>query len=359
MASSARITRSPAARASPPGGLGRERLAAFDGLRGVAALAVVAFHYDTTGPMRLGYLAVDLFFLLSGFVVAAAYETRLRGGDGLAWFAGVRMARLYPLHLLGLALGAGAFLILGAAPMAVAGSFVASALFLPNPILSADLFPLNGPAWSLALEVAVNIVFAAGAYRISTRRLAAVVLAMAVALAAAILIAESGSAGAEADTFWIGLLRVGFGFPAGVLIWRLHSAGALPRARLPAGLLLAAVLASFTAPSFNGLANIAIVLALYPAVVVLGLSATPPQGRAGWAYAFAGRASYACYALHMPLGALFAVALGHWGLASGLGLFPTFLIVLAAAHWFEPWGKRAVEQILARRRLGLGGGVLP
>src|ERR1700761_1914630 len=78
-----------------------------DGLRGIAALAVVLYHLPL--PLHAlaprGYLAVDLFFLMSGFVVAAAYEERLLSGLSTAAFALVRLKRLWPLYGLGVVLG--------------------------------------------------------------------------------------------------------------------------------------------------------------------------------------------------------------------------------------------------------------
>ena len=75
-----------------------------DGLRGIAALVVVLLHIpqfikDDTFPE--GYLAVDLFFVISGVVIRQAYEHRLESELSVWRFAWLRIVRLYPLYMLG------------------------------------------------------------------------------------------------------------------------------------------------------------------------------------------------------------------------------------------------------------------
>jgi peptidoglycan/LPS O-acetylase OafA/YrhL len=88
--------------ATPERAGGNGRIALLDGLRGLCALLIVFFHFHMVGDglHNHAYLAVDVYFLLSGFVVASAYEARLKSGAGVGWFFGVRMARLYPLYIL-------------------------------------------------------------------------------------------------------------------------------------------------------------------------------------------------------------------------------------------------------------------
>src|SRR4051812_33009270 len=89
----------------------KDHFIALDGLRGVAALVVIVMHrgrwwYPQGGFLGHGYLAVDFFFLLSGFVIAFAYDSRLSAGMSAWRFMGLRLIRLYPLILLGMLLGA-------------------------------------------------------------------------------------------------------------------------------------------------------------------------------------------------------------------------------------------------------------
>src|ERR687885_1577591 len=89
----------------------KPHFAILDGLRGVAALAIVVFHFMEwvyTDPSQNfiahGFLAVDFFFCLSGFVIGYAYDDRI-GQLGLATFFSLRLIRLHPLVVLGSVLG--------------------------------------------------------------------------------------------------------------------------------------------------------------------------------------------------------------------------------------------------------------
>src|SRR5580693_5691081 len=87
----------------------KHHIATLDGLRGVAALDVMAFHgtFGTTFHQYVsrGYLAVDFFFVLSGYVIARAYEARLEAGWSKREFFRIRAIRLYPMIVIGMALG--------------------------------------------------------------------------------------------------------------------------------------------------------------------------------------------------------------------------------------------------------------
>ena len=142
-----------------------ERRRAFhtlDGLRGVAALLVVSRH---AGPLGAGvsfpesFLAVDLFFLLSGFVIAYAYDGRLARPGFAGQFLGIRLIRLYPLYLLGIAVGACYRLgsVLGHTEGLTAGrlgaAVLAGVLLWPStPFTSASSSDLDGPTWTLLLR---------------------------------------------------------------------------------------------------------------------------------------------------------------------------------------------------------------
>jgi peptidoglycan/LPS O-acetylase OafA/YrhL len=83
---------------------------AMDGIRGIAAILVALFHFRATflhydnNVIGDGYLAVDLFFVLSGFVLAHAYEHRFARGMTTFEFMRARVIRLYPLYFVGLAI---------------------------------------------------------------------------------------------------------------------------------------------------------------------------------------------------------------------------------------------------------------
>src|ERR1700761_6040207 len=95
--------------------MARRTFETLNAMRGIAAIGVVLFHgralwHGAVAPH--GYLAVDIFFMLSGFVIAHAYEERLRLGLSVAEFAKIRIIRFYPLYALGLTLGITRYLML-------------------------------------------------------------------------------------------------------------------------------------------------------------------------------------------------------------------------------------------------------
>src|SRR3569833_2282196 len=154
------------------------RFPALDGLRGLAAFSVVLMHVTDPFNMGLvghGYLAGDFFFVLSGLVVAHAYEQRLRRGD-LVGFARARLIRLYPLILVGVALGAAVDLAgwrikteTHALPVSALWPALAlTLLLLPVRMLGSPVpFPLNPPLWSMAYELLANAVYGLIATRIT------------------------------------------------------------------------------------------------------------------------------------------------------------------------------------------------
>lgn len=340
-----------------------------DGLRGIAAGCVVLFHFGLldrlNGTPSHAYLAVDLFFVISGFVVAHAYEGKLTAGLSVSGFLKLRLLRLYPLHALGMLLGAlvsaGAALWYGGGELSrLPGQLLLGLCFLPRLCAGGrDLFPLNGPAWSLMLELAANLFYAALRPRLSNRMLAAVIGVCGLCL---LLVAGSGhplNGGAHGDGLWQGLPRVGFGFFLGVAMLRAHRGGRLRFPPCRPLLLVGAVLALLLAPvpfAWSGPYDAAVVLILLPRLVASAVAADPR----GWLRAglsAIGRPSYAVYALHGPLRAgaflLIPIIVSRW-LTRGEADLATVVILaliafcaLAAARWYDPWARRGLTRLLA------------
>lgn len=265
-------------------------------LRGLAAFAVVLFHAGPVLGFQLapsGYLAVDLFFILSGFVIAHVYDPRFAAGLTTRSFIIARAVRFWPLFALGIGLGAG-WLILEnlVAPPAVysSGETVAIAalglLYIPL-VTGGDLFPMNVPAWSLFYELVVNAMFAAILVTASARQLLAVVLAAGLGLVG---LAILGSFDVQA---WGGLRAV-FGFTLGVLLYR--SRRSVPR--VSGWLPLAALCATFALPS-HPVTELACVFLVYPLGILL-LSGSN-QTRHGSLFDAIGILSFPLYALHYPI----------------------------------------------------------
>jgi peptidoglycan/LPS O-acetylase OafA/YrhL len=174
-------------RAEPERGSGslkvaEARFAALDLLRGLAAIAVllVHFRYGPTGVTlaQKGYLAVDFFFVLSGFVVAHAYEQRLRRGTWLGPFCLTRLLRLYPLYAFASIIGIAAVYFQPGTDRDTghwAVSILLAVFFLPTPSqFSANpgsLYPFNFAAWSLFWELAVNLLYGVAALQLDKRLL--------------------------------------------------------------------------------------------------------------------------------------------------------------------------------------------
>lgn len=158
----------------------REYYPLLDGMRGVAAIAVMCLHYtqhSKIGIFNNAGLAVDFFFMLSAFVLMASYGARLDNGMSAADYLKRRLIRLYPYFLTGVVLGGLSLLLLAQAGRAnLSGPNILkimgfNALFVPSYNLNliqnfdaikpsmGEIFPSNPPLWSLLFEMIASIVF--------------------------------------------------------------------------------------------------------------------------------------------------------------------------------------------------------
>ncbi|QES90257.1 acyltransferase family protein [Rhizosphaericola mali] len=207
-----------------------------DGLRGIAAISVVIFHFMEmmiTDYEKIfiahGFLAVDFFFCLSGFVVAYSYDDRIQS-MGLKTFFRSRLIRLHPLVVIGTILGLIALIVdpfsnefhtfnLGQIILL----FIASILVIPLPIMkdrAFNLFGLNAPEWSLFWEYIANILYALILFKLSKKIIVVLMAIFAIALCHATARAGNIAGGWGKDTFWDGGIRLGFSFSMGMLIYR-------------------------------------------------------------------------------------------------------------------------------------------
>ncbi|RST29431.1 acyltransferase [Sphingomonas ginkgonis] len=310
---------------------GKSHYVVLDGLRGVASLLVVVFHlfeaYADNDPQKQiinhGYLAVDFFFLLSGFVIAYAYDDRW--GRMTQWgFYKRRLIRLQPMIVLGSLIGAALFWfqdfsvfpkVAGASTGQVLLVMLLGALMIPLP-KSADIrgwdeiYPLNGPAWSLFYEYVANILYAVGVRKLSNRGLGILV---AVGGAALVGLAVFGARGdliggwaLDASGIQIGLSRVLFPFFAGVLLMRLGTRIVVRHAFLLCSLLL---VVSLSLPRIggtehlwlNGLYEAGCIILLFPLIVAIGAGEKREEGASIRVARFFGDLSYPLYITHYPL----------------------------------------------------------
>ena len=299
-------------RSATPSQTSPRRFTTLDGLRGVAALAVVQYHASAFFGFQFpsSYLAVDLFFILSGIVIAHSYDGKLASGMSVRGFTAARLVRLYPLYLVATAAGL-AFVVANAlagnadvGPAELGLSLVLSLMFLPTPgglLGSEDLFPLVHPAWSLFFELSVNLVYAVIFPLLSLRVLTALALSGAGLLVLTTFWFDGLNAGSHWGSFGGGIARVTFGFFTGVLLARfpLRMRGSAT----PALLSLAVMVLSFALPvsqAARPFHDLAVVLAVYPLVAaVAAASEAGPRTRSVFEYL--GRLSYGIYVLHVPV----------------------------------------------------------
>jgi peptidoglycan/LPS O-acetylase OafA/YrhL len=285
-----------------------------DGLRGVAALAVVIFHFmEIAVPepeknfIAHAYLAVDFFFCLSGFVIAYAYDDKM-ATIGIAIFLKRRLIRLHPLVLIGSVLGLLTFLFDPFSNLHQVYAhktwllFICSCLMIPFAAVKerySNLFHLNPPTWSLFWEYIANIFYALILVRLPKK-----VLWVLTALAAVGLEYESYqsthlSVGWGGDNFWGGGIRVSFSFLAGMVIYRSRL---IIRSKLGfvsiSVLLLPAFLFPFSTTN-SWLADPLLVIFYFPLLIMLGAGALTHT----WSHTicqFSGKISYPLYMVHYP-----------------------------------------------------------
>lgn len=340
-----------------------------DGLRGIAALLVVTRHTEGYwGAPWLShnhsYLAVDLFFVLSGFVISHAYAQPLRDARLSARrFMLIRWIRLWPLHAMGAALGAATLMAKHRyGPGAWVAPLLPMLLFLPSrmPQAGDSLFELNRPGWSLFYEMAVNLLYGLTHRWLGQRLLAAVIALSGAGLVATALYNGSLDLGFVWNTRSLagGALRAIFGIFVGIALHRLHLARP-PRPGAGPGpwTLCAAVTALLLVPrleALGGTIDLLAVLLVFPACVYLGARAAVQPGTAR-CMSVLGLLSYPIYVLHAPLGEWFEgiVAAPLAGLTPLAGvLFALGLAVLALAldRWYDQPVRRLLTRLTAARR---------
>lgn len=294
----------------------RHQFPVLDGLRGVAALCVAVFHgtfiFGGSTLLPQAYLAVDFFFLLSGVVVAHAYERRLKAGQTFDYMV-KRAIRLYPMILIGAALGA-LFYATNAQARGFASLWIVAELYvlasLCLPVLKDNIFPpshgitpLNIPSWSLFFEIFVNAAYGLLAKSLQTRWLVALVVASFFLESMGIYHYRDANFGFHIPEFWWGFARVVFPFFTGVLINRIMPVVLRRNASLPpailAGLLVLTFMVRARGP-FTAVLDLLDIALVYPAILVLAMRAIPGRSELT-ALKWLGVLSYPIYIIHHPL----------------------------------------------------------
>jgi peptidoglycan/LPS O-acetylase OafA/YrhL len=335
-----------AARAEPsvprpiPGA--ESRLIALDGLRGVAALGVLLIHIGYVGGnpaiAPAAALSVDLFFMLSGFVIGHAFEPRLL--DAMSWrtFMIIRAVRFFPALAIGVLLAAAVEIWLGRGSADLARQVVQHLLLVPD-VTSLVLFPLNGVLWTLFFEFFANAGHAAVVRRLSTARLAVLVLLCGCAWAWTAGQTGNWGGGWNWATVAGGVARVGWAYGVGLLLYRLSASGRIRLPAIPAFLPITAAAVLLLAPTFDlGVPRVVVPLfLLLPLILLVAANATITRAGSRVA-AWFGELSYPLYTMHPPLLMICVALLGAGGGTPLLWAILGCLIVLVAgavAHFVE------------------------
>ena len=300
-----------------------------DGLRGVAALIVVIFHlFEAHAASRFvqvinhGYLAVDFFFVLSGFVISYAYDDRWNTMSTTDFFKR-RLIRLHPMIVAGMLIGAIMFYSQASTIfpkiqetpvwLLLFVMVIGMTLIPVPPALEVrgwgELHPLDGPGWSLFYEYVGNILYA-----LVVRKFSRWLLALCVFAAGAVLVHHCVT-GPNGDVIggWsldpvqvrLGLTRLLYPFFAGLLLSRVVRVGRVKHAFLLCSVIITLALAL---PRFgdqhtlwmNGLYESLCIILVFPLVVYLGASGELRSGWSARVCSFLGQISYPLYMIHYP-----------------------------------------------------------
>ena len=365
-----------------------------DGLRGVAALMVIWYHvfegYAFAGggnieTLNHGYLAVDFFFILSGFVIGYAYDDRWGKSLTMKDFFKRRLIRLHPMVIMGAVLGAITFCIQGCvqwdgthvAISMIMLSLLCTIFFIPAmPGVgyevrgNGEMFPLNGPCWSLFFEYIGNILYALFIRRLSNKALTVFVVLLGAALAAFAVfnVSTYGNIGVgwtlDGVNFLGGSLRMLFPFSLGMLMSRNFKPMKVKGAFW---ICTIALIALFSVPylegmeplCMNGIYEAFCVIVAFPIILWIGASGTTTDVQSTKVCKFLGDISYPVYVIHYPLMYLFYAwliknqlyTLGEtWQVALCVYALCIVLAYLSLKFYDEPLRKYLAKRFLSKKR---------
>lgn len=300
-----------------PHAAAQPRFLALDALRGVLALLVVLFHLPVDSHLRdlplvmHGYLVVDYFFVLSGFVIAHSYGRRINDGAQGRDFLIKRVARVWPLHAVMLGLFVGLEVVRALTHFDSVPPFtgdrapggIVTNLLMVQALGTEDSQTWNGPAWAVSAEMLCYVVFAG--MMLWARRWTTAISVVLVVVGALIVVSLAPR---WMNTTWeFGWARALYGFFLGVIVYRLWTMRPGPGwGWLEAGLILSALIfVWFAAGPWTVLAS----LVFAPVVWVLAGDRGPVARALSWKpLVKLGDVSYGVYLIHMLLITLMMIA---------------------------------------------------
>ncbi len=350
----------------------KKHLLILDALRGIAALMVLMMHtfevYCEGDYHKMlvnhGYLAVDFFFMLSGYVMAHAYDDRWDTMSVMD-FAKRRLIRLQPLIVLGMTIGALLFFFQESSLFPkVAETSVSQVVLLmligytllPVPPSMdirgwAEMHPLNGAAWSLFFEYIANVLHVLVLRKLSNWALFALVLLAAGAL---FNVAVYGKAGdliggwsTEPEQLKVGFTRLLFPYMAGMLLRRVLPPSSGKNTFVIAGLLLVLALGAPRVGGYdqvwlNGLYEVVVLVAVFPIILYLGAMGTVRNSLTQKLCTFLGDISYPLYITHFPIIYTYSAWVTNYKVpieevmpASVAVMLTTILVAYASLRWYD------------------------
>ena len=339
--------------------IAQNRYETLDGLRGVAAIGVMFFHLSIIGlPIAYhGYLAVDFFFMLSGFVMSHAYETKL-SSVRFSTFLTLRLIRIFPLSVFGLLLGSLYFLLRNVSQNSSAYSYGDILLgtgfnifLLPKPWMTPaptdTIFPSNTPLLSLSLEMLINFVWALYFFRARSTTLMSIIVVSGSAFVYFTINHHTADIGATWPTYLGGLSRAVFGFFAGSMIWRSRVQPDKPSlyAVLPFLVLVGIIFAPDLGPFFD----VVVVVTVFPAIIFIA-SCTGHRSKIG-AFNFLGNISFPLYVVHVPLLMFSAGLTKFFDFSEHINIVSmvTVLTCILSSVFLDKYYDRKMRRVLTRK----------
>ena len=298
----------------------QHKFVTLDAMRGIAAILVVTRH---TSSYWMGlnfyhsYLAVDLFFMLSGFVISHAYDKRLVNKTMSAFaFIITRVIRLYPLYLLAAIISALVFfpkkaLIHGEINQVVDYliSIILSLFYLPSKsFLTPSLYPINGVSWSLFYELIINLLYVTFRPMLTPKNLIVIIVLSGLNLAFIAITMNSIDMGSTWELFSIntGFTRTVFGFSVGLYLHRVFVVQAAREVSTNKSIFLALIATSalvmVDAGKWNGLIDCCCLILVFPFALLLGAKINPHNGWVMNIFINLGIISYPVYLFHDSFG---------------------------------------------------------
>lgn len=327
------------------------RLPGLDLLRGVAAACVVGLHVEWIYGLQprfltQGYLAVDLFFMLSGYVMARTYEPRFAQGLAPLRFLAARYRRLWPIMAIGGLIGLPKLIIELRDPTAIIVGAGLNLLLLPIPAAGVG-FPLNIPAWSIFFELTANLIHALVLWRLGGRWLFGLAALMVPIMVWIGLTYGTLDVGAHSEDFLPTLARAMLSYLIGIVLWRWWRDD--PKLDVPPILAFVAMPIVFVATAVllvaDWRADLLFIVVVCPLMLAGGLHYRATEGAMPKIAGALGALSFPLYAVHMPVIQSMGMLLGQSWIAAGLAALGTGIAVAVGAEAVGRWRKQ-------RRRMG-------